>query len=130
LTPETRAYIKENSLLALAVDKKRPTLVGALVSHLACVELARNMWPECIPKLLENSLSDSDTLRETSLETIGFIFEEIADVQVLDPHLDDVFSMIEMCLQSPNASDYIKMSALSIITGSEAFISQFFIARV
>jgi importin subunit beta-1 len=131
LTPETRAYIKENSLAALGVDKKRPSLVGGLVSHLACVEIPRGMWPECMTRLMANA-SDAatpDTLKETSLETICFICQEIADIKVLEPFLDDLFTMIKTCIRSGSASDFIKLSALSVLTSSDALTNQFFATK-
>ena len=97
-TEDTRSYIKENSLIALGVDKKRPSLVAGFVSYIACVELPRGLWPTCIEKLIFfiTDSASSETIRETSLETIAFICQEIAVIFFSESNLHDILSSILM----------------------------------
>lgn len=48
-----------------------------VVAQIAAAELPRSMWVEVIQLLLQNMSSTTDIIREASLETLGFICEEI-----------------------------------------------------
>ena len=48
LPEEIRAYIKNNCIQALGTETKRPSQAAQCVGYIACAELPRGLWPDCI----------------------------------------------------------------------------------
>jgi hypothetical protein len=48
IADETRAYIKNKCIETLGTETQRPSQAAQCVGYIACVELPRNLWPECI----------------------------------------------------------------------------------
>jgi hypothetical protein len=49
------------------------------VGYIACAELPRGLWPDCIQRLMMNvtDINATETLKEASLEAIGYICQDI-----------------------------------------------------
>ena len=57
-----------------------PTIMKAAatcVAAIACIELPKGMWQGFIQMLSENALSDQESVRRASLQTLGFICEDM-----------------------------------------------------
>lgn len=53
---------------------------------IALVELPENQWPELIAGLVNNvTSSENDHAKESSLETLGFVCEEIVSSSLVNP---------------------------------------------
>jgi len=80
IDPNVRNEIKSAALRTLG-DASRPVRLQAaqLTSRIAIIEISRGQWVEVIDTLLKNvsERPDSPATRQASLETIGFICEEI-----------------------------------------------------
>ncbi len=54
------------------------------VAYIAAAEIPHAQWPELVPTLLHNVTNqtspNNDTIKEASLETIGYICEELVSV--------------------------------------------------
>lgn len=50
ISEEIRAHIKNNCIQALGTETKRPSQAAQCVGYIACAELPRGVWPECIRK--------------------------------------------------------------------------------
>ena len=76
---DVRTYIKNNCIETLGTETKRPSQAAQCVGHIACAELPRNLWPDCINRLMINVTDTNATemLKESSLETIGYICLDI-----------------------------------------------------
>lgn len=62
----------------LGTEKTRPSIAAQCVASVACVELPRGLWPEVISMLMTNvSDQSSESLKESSLEAIGYICQDI-----------------------------------------------------
>jgi importin subunit beta-1 len=47
---DIRNYIKNNCIETLGTETKRPSQAAQCVGYIACAELPRNLWPDCISK--------------------------------------------------------------------------------
>ena len=50
LSDEDRDYIKNNCFATFSTETKRPSQAARLIAHIACAELSKNRWPNCIGK--------------------------------------------------------------------------------
>lgn len=62
--------------------------IAQAIAKIASIELPRNEWPELIPGLLNNmgmtgTEGPAVNVREATLETLGFVCEEIAESHAL-----------------------------------------------
>lgn len=73
-----RENIKEALLSMLA--NQDPTVIKAAatcVAAIAVIEVPCGQWPDIIPNLSNNSYADDMNVRLASLQTLGFICEDI-----------------------------------------------------
>ncbi|KAL3913536.1 MAG: hypothetical protein SGPRY_007947 [Prymnesium sp.] len=85
--PAVRTQIKTGILQTLQspVSTARHTAAQAAAA-IALVELPENQWPELIAGLVNNvTSSENDHAKESSLETLGFVCEEIVSISLVDP---------------------------------------------
>ncbi len=45
---DMRSYIKNKCIETLGTETQRPSQAAQCVGYIACVELPRNLWPDCI----------------------------------------------------------------------------------
>lgn len=60
-----------------------------LISKIAFIEVSRNQWPELIPTLLANVQGTNDVVKQSSLETLGYLCEELVRLCFVQSHLED-----------------------------------------
>ena len=79
MTEDVRAYIKNNCIETLGSETKRPSQAAQCVGYIACAELPRMLWPDCINRLMMNvtDANATEMLKEASLEAIGYICQDI-----------------------------------------------------
>ena len=79
MTEDVRAYIKNNCIETLGSETKRPSQAAQCVGYIACAELPRMLWPDCINRLMMNvtDANATEMLKEASLEAIGYICKDI-----------------------------------------------------
>lgn len=76
---EVRNYIKNNCIDSLGTETKRPSQAAQCVGYIACAELPKGLWPDCINRLMVNVTDPNATemLKESSLEAIGYVCQDI-----------------------------------------------------
>jgi importin subunit beta-1 len=52
ITEDVRNYIKNNCIESLGTETRRPSQAAQCVGYIACAELPRGIWPDCISKYL------------------------------------------------------------------------------
>ena len=69
----------------LGTENSRPSAAAQCVAYVAVAELPAKQWPDLITQLVNNVLGQASTemLRESSLEAIGYICQEIVSIQKL-----------------------------------------------
>ena len=94
LDNQTREHVKACLMNAL-VAKEPPVrrAVSQCIGKIASVELPANRWPKLLQDLCSACMSPQETLRETALETLGYICEEV-NAEALGANLNNVLSVI------------------------------------
>ena len=66
-------------LATLGTETIRPGSAAQCVAYIACAELPTGMWPELISVLTSGvtSANSTDLMKETALEAIGYICQDI-----------------------------------------------------
>ena len=79
--PDLRSYIKKNILAALGTETIRPSSAAQCVAYVAVAELPVSQWPELISVLVANvtAANSTEMVREATLETIGYICQDIVN---------------------------------------------------
>lgn len=69
-------------LQTLGTETYRPSSASQCVAGIACAEIPVNQWPELIPQLVANVTDPSSTehMKESTLEAIGYICQDIVSV--------------------------------------------------
>lgn len=119
LAEPDRAHIKENVFKALSIES-RPSSAAQCVANVAIIELPMNLWPGIIGKLATNVTDPnfSDVLKETSLETIGYICAE-TDRDVLKAESNTILTAIVHGMTQPNVD--VCMAATTALYNSLEF---------
>ncbi len=56
---DIRAYIRNNCIETLGTETQRPSQAAQCVGYIACAELPRGLWPDCISTNLKGILANS-----------------------------------------------------------------------
>jgi importin subunit beta-1 len=79
---ETQITIRDQATGTLAsvqpIVRKTATMVIAVI---AAVELPSGNWPDIIPNLVKNSRNENENFRLASIQTLGFICEELTKLE-------------------------------------------------
>lgn len=98
----TRGQIKAGVLATLISPIREVRSSAAQVaSKIAQIELPKNLWPDLIQVLLNNMQQENDHLKQATLETIGYICEEI-DSQVLTAQANQILTAVWRGINNPN----------------------------
>jgi len=77
--------IKEAMLMSLAAQSSTVrTQVANAVAVIASIEIPRREWLELIPNLCSNARNENMDYRNSALQTLGFICDEIAPEDIND----------------------------------------------
>lgn len=119
---DIRAYIKNNCIQALGTETKRPSQAAQCVGYIACAELPRALWPECINRLMMNVTEPNATemLKESSLEAIGYICHDI-NPDVLESQSNQILTAIVNGMRKEEPSDYVRLAACNALFNSLEF---------
>lgn len=65
-------------LQTLGTEASAPSSAAQCVAYIGCIELPHGEWPDLLPTLLRNITvpGSTDSLKESSLEAIGYVCEE------------------------------------------------------
>ncbi len=90
-----RENIKEALLSMLA--NQNPTVIKAAatcVAAIAVIEVPSGMWVDIIPNLANNSFSDDMNVRFASLQTLGFICEDIDPTYLAQDQMNSIIHAV------------------------------------
>lgn len=123
--PQVKVQIKENSLQTLtAEDVRAGTSAAQFIAALAAIELPRNQWPELMPALVRNVGEGSDSLKQSSLTTIGYICEsddpELRDS--LSQHSNAILTAVVQGARKEEPNNDVRYSAMVALGDSLEFV--------
>lgn len=125
----TRTQIKTCAMQTLASTVQPARRAASqVVAQIAAAELPRSMWVEVIQLLLQNMSSTTDIIREASLETLGFICEEI-DPAILRMQADKILMAVIHGMRSEEPVESVKYAACVALYNSLLFIKSNFAVK-
>jgi len=117
LVPELKEEIRNNVLRTLASPYKSARKGAAqAVSAIACIELPRNEWDEIIDILATNAQREVLEYKLASLETLGYICEELPINGLQVPKVDLILSALVSNLLPQVNKEEVKLAALTALT--------------
>lgn len=118
-----RNQIKGMVFQSLGTETAKPSSAAACIAGIASAELPHGQWPDLMTNLCNNSSAEgsSDQLKEATLETIGYICQDI-DAQYLSTYSVFILRAIvtRMGNEEPNVS--IRFAAVNAFLNSLEFI--------
>ncbi|GBP12370.1 Importin subunit beta-1 [Eumeta japonica] len=119
---DIRSYIKKNILAAIGTENSRPSSAAQCVAYVAVAELSVGQWNDLIPILVENvvNVQSSEVKKEATLETIGYICQEI-DAEVLSEQSNPILTAIIHGMRSTEPSNHVRLAATRALLNSLEF---------
>ena len=125
--PQTKKEIK-NIVLAMfdsPFAKLRPT-AALVLAHIGVIEISQNgeSTQQLIKETLVNNVvhAASPYLKQSSLDCLGFICEEMGDGDRLANYSSDILNAINVGITVPDTNADIKLSATTALMNSLSFI--------
>lgn len=123
--PVIKAQVKENSLRTLASDNNRAgTSAAQLIAAIAAIELPQNQWSELMAALVQNVGEGSDSLKQSSLTTIGYICEsEDPDLrESLNQHSNAILTAVVQGARKEESNNDVRFAAMVALGDSLEFV--------
>ncbi|RPB06149.1 ARM repeat-containing protein [Choiromyces venosus 120613-1] len=123
--PTIKAQVKENSLRTLASnDNRAGTSAAQLIAAIAAIELPQNQWHELMPALVRNVGEGSDSLKQSSLTTIGYICEsEDPDLrESLNQHSNAILTAVVQGARKEESNNDVRFAAMVALGDSLEFV--------
>lgn len=132
-------------LKSLGTESNRPSCAAQCVAFIAVIELPLGCWPDVIGVLCSNILDEgsSDTMKEASLEAIGYICQDIVSVHFhfdfitfvgrvisinyfqdhdcLIPHSNNILTAIVHGMRKDVTNNHVRMAATTALLNSLEF---------
>jgi len=122
LLPEPKEQIKRNALKTLASPFKSAWKGAAqAVSAIASIEIPRGEWLDIITILTENANGEVPEYKLASLESLGYIFEELREGSLTPTQVNLSLSVLIINLMPHIQLDELKLSSLSTLTNCIKF---------
>lgn len=123
--PNIKSQIKANALQTLQSNNVRAgTSAAQFIAALATIELPRSQWPELMPALVRNVGEGSDSLKQSSLTTIGYIAEsEDPDLrESLSQHSNAILTAVVQGARKEEANEDVRYAAMIALGDSLEFV--------
>ncbi|GAA5804019.1 armadillo-type protein [Helicostylum pulchrum] len=126
-TPEElRAQIKQGVLQGLGSPKKPVgNISGQVVAAIAEIELPMGGWPDLIRIMLENISTDNATLKQSTLQAIGYVCEA-TDPSVLASQSNDILTAVVQGARKEEPNQEVRLAAINALINSLDFIKENF----
>ncbi|KAL3122426.1 hypothetical protein niasHT_001461 [Heterodera trifolii] len=98
----------------------RPSVAAQCLAAIACVELPSNQWPDLLDRLVANVTTDgadNALLRESSLEALGYICQDVPELQRAGP----ILTAIVHGMRDEETSNYVRLAATTALLNSLEF---------
>jgi len=118
----TREYIKNNITQSLGTETTRPSSAAQCVASVAVAELPVGQWNTLIATLVNKVVADntSERSRESALEAIGYICQDIAP-EVLESQSNHVLTAIIFGMRKVEPSNHVRLAATNALHNSLEF---------
>jgi len=121
LDSNVRNIVKQAVLVTLGTEARAQA--AQVTSAIACIELPQNMWPELIPTLLQNVQSESNALKQATLQATGYICEELP-TDVLQSQSNHILTSV--CKGIKDNDTEVKFAACNAMYNALEFVKENF----
>ncbi|OBZ82225.1 Importin subunit beta-1 [Choanephora cucurbitarum] len=126
LGDELRLQIKQGVLQALASPKKPVgNISGQVVAAIAEIELPIGQWPDLIHVMLDNIRTEDATLKQSTLQAIGYVCEA-TDPVVLATQSNDILTAVVQGARKEELNQEVRLAAINALINSLDFIRENF----
>ncbi|CAO3618140.1 unnamed protein product [Mucor fragilis] len=123
---DLRAQIKQGVLQGLSSPKKTVgNISGQVVAAIAEIELPLGQWPDLIRIMLENISTDNATLKQSTLQAIGYVCEA-TDPVVLASQSNDILTAVVQGARKEEPNQDVRLAAIKALINSLDFIKENF----
>ena len=102
------------------------TQVAAAIAVVASIELPRKEWTDLIDNLTANSEHESDEIRMASLQTLGYICDEITANDISDVHKSKIIQALTRNITKDSSKIKLCNLAIKAFFSALPFVSNFF----
>lgn len=121
----TKTSVRQLALEALKSKNKMAGQAAAqFVSAIAAIDIPRSLWPELMPKLVDNVGEGEDNLKQASLQTIGFICEsDDTDLrESLVQHSNAILTAVVQGARKEESNQDVRLAAVNSLSDSLEFV--------
>ncbi|KAI8976845.1 armadillo-type protein [Pilobolus umbonatus] len=126
INDELRNTVKQGVLQSLgSVKKSVGNISGQVVAAIAEIELPLKTWPDLIRIMLENVNTNNPTLKQSTLQAIGYVCEA-TEPSVLVTQSNDILTTIIQGARSDEPNQEVRLAAINALINSLDFIKENF----
>lgn len=123
---ELRTQIKQGVLQGLSSPKKPVgNISGQVVAAIAEIELPLGGWPDLIAIMLENISNGDATLKQSTLQAIGYVCEA-TDPAVLASQSNSILTAVVQGARKEEPNQDVRLAAINALINSLDFIKENF----
>ncbi|KAI7893468.1 armadillo-type protein [Mucor mucedo] len=123
---ELRAQIKQGVLQGLSSPKKPVgNISGQVVAAIAEIELPLGGWPDLIRIMLDNISTDNATLKQSTLQAIGYVCEA-TDPSALASQSNEILTAVVQGARKEEPNQEVRLAAINALINSLDFIKENF----
>lgn len=112
------------STLAADAHEARHTAAQAL-GKMAAIDLPHGTWPDLIKGLLQNVTAGKDELKQATLESLGYICEDI-DPDVLRDQSNDILTAVVHGMRKEEPNNEVRLAACTALSNALEFAQRNF----
>lgn len=125
LDGQIKQEVKQMALRTLSTPNKGVGSAAAqFIASVAAIEIPRNQWPELMPTLVENVGQGSDSQKQASLTTIGFICDtdDLELRESLAHHSNAILTAVVQGARKEETNNDVRVAAINALSDSIEFV--------
>jgi len=122
----SKNQIKQAAIVALgSTNRKAGSAAAQVTSTIGLIELPISQWPELIGGLLSNVSTNNNNLKVASLETLGYICEDI-DPDVLGDQSNHILTAVIQGMRKEEPDIHVRVAATNSLNNALVFMKRNF----
>lgn len=120
-----KQQVKELALRTLSTPSKQVGSAAAqFIASVAAIEIPRNQWPELMPALVQSVGEGTDSQKQASLTTIGFICDtDDMDLrEALGHHSNAILTAVVQGARKEETNNDVRVAAINALSDSIEFV--------
>ncbi|KAF2034007.1 ARM repeat-containing protein [Setomelanomma holmii] len=117
--------VKQLALRTLSTPAPRVGSAAAqFIASVAAIEVPRNQWPELMPALVESVGQGTDSQKQASLTTIGFICDtdDLELREALGHHSNAILTAVVQGARKEETNNDVRVAAINALSDSIEFV--------